>query len=103
MQVVIYKSFFFKRSIEIALWKLNKTKRQRKFLSEHTLLKKQNEQVKQSYWRVWSWLRTNAGGVPNTCKSSEHLRACSQMLAADGWVTRGQPAYKTGITSGNRS
>ena len=21
--------------------------------------------------RVWSWLRTNAGGVPNTCKSSE--------------------------------
>ena len=26
---------------------------------------------KQSFlWRVWSWLRTNAGGVPNTCKSS---------------------------------
>ena len=23
--------------------------------------------------RVWSWLRTNAGGVPNTCKSSENL------------------------------
>ena len=21
--------------------------------------------------RVWSWLRTNAGGVPNTCKSNE--------------------------------
>ena len=21
--------------------------------------------------RVWSWLRMNAGGVPNTCKSSE--------------------------------
>ena len=22
------------------------------------------------YWRVWSWLRTNAGGMPNTCKSN---------------------------------
>ena len=22
-------------------------------------------------WRVWSWLRTNAGGVSYTCKSSE--------------------------------
>ena len=22
------------------------------------------------YLRVWSWLRTNAGGVPNTCKSN---------------------------------
>ena len=21
--------------------------------------------------RVWSWLRMNAGGVPNTCKSNE--------------------------------
>ena len=23
------------------------------------------------YQRVWSWLRTNAGGAPNTCKSNE--------------------------------
>ena len=23
-------------------------------------------------WRVWSWLRTNAGGVLNTCKSKEN-------------------------------
>ena len=22
------------------------------------------------FWRVWSWLRTNAGGMPNTCKSN---------------------------------
>ena len=35
--------------------------------------------------RVWSWLRMNAGGVPNTCKSSDSLRR----RAADGWVTRG--------------
>ena len=25
------------------------------------------------YMRVWSWLRMNAGGVPNTCKSNEVL------------------------------
>ena len=24
-----------------------------------------------SLWRVWSWLRVNAGGVPNTCKSND--------------------------------
>ena len=22
------------------------------------------------FWRVWSWLRINAGGMPNTCKSN---------------------------------
>ena len=26
-----------------------------------------------NYLRVRSWLRMNAGGVPNTCKSSEKL------------------------------
>ena len=27
--------------------------------------------------RVWSWLRTNAGGMPNTCKSNEKLSSDS--------------------------
>ena len=27
--------------------------------------------LKKYYWRVWSWLRTNAGGMLNTCKSYE--------------------------------
>ena len=27
-------------------------------------------QSKYNILRVWSWLRTNAGGVPNTCKSN---------------------------------
>ena len=35
--------------------------------------------------RVWSWLRTNAGGRPNTCKSN----GCSNTLVAHGRVTRG--------------
>ena len=44
--------------------------------------------------RVRSWLRMNAGGVLNTCKSSEAIiRKFSDGrmidLAADGWVTRG--------------
>ena len=56
--------------------------------------------------RVWSWLRTNAGGVLNTCKSNEDAaRKFSDGIAvdwvADGWVTREQPAYKRGITAGN--
>ena len=42
-------------------------------------------------WRVWSWLRTNAGGVPNTCKSNGEFRRVylEKFLVADGWVTRG--------------
>ena len=38
-------------------------------------------------WRVWSWLRMNAGGAPNTCKSSEKVPS-GMSTAADGWVTR---------------
>ena len=31
-------------------------------------------EIKQGFYlRVWSWLRMNAGGVPNTCKSSEKI------------------------------
>ena len=30
--------------------------------------------LRYNFLRVWSWLRTNAGGVPNTCKSNENRR-----------------------------
>ena len=53
---------------------------------------------KQLNLRVWFWLRMNAGGVLNTCKSNGHRGACSSMLVADGWVTREQPAHIRGIT-----
>ena len=52
-------------------------------------------------WRVWSWLRMNAGGVHNTFKSNGQGGACSSELVADGWVTREQPAFGSGITQGN--
>ena len=44
--------------------------------------------------RVWSWLRMNAGGVPNTCKSNEaiEMKFSDEFeidWVADGWVTRG--------------
>ena len=60
-----------------------------------------DEIAKQLFWpnqtlyqRVWSWLRMNAGGVLNTCKSNEALSLDSSDegdgdLVADGWVTRG--------------
>ena len=45
--------------------------------------------------RVWSWLRMNAGGVPNTCKSNEalpgNLRRNRKWLSggrvSNAWVT----------------
>ena len=29
-----------------------------------------SKEFRYNFLRVWSWLRTNAGGVPNTCKSN---------------------------------
>ena len=57
-------------------------------------------QVKGLNTRVWSWLRTNAGGVLNTCKSNEdQLEACFWLIrVADGWVTREQSVSYRGIT-----
>src|SRR5438445_12346757 len=39
-----------------------------------------------NHWRVCSWLRTNAGGVPNTCKS--YGTGGNSGSVADGCVTR---------------
>ena len=62
---------------------------------------KRDEIASSDFWpektlltRVWSWLRMNAGGVPNTCKSNEALVFDSSDedtcdWVADGWVTRG--------------
>ena len=39
-------------------------------------------------WRVWFWLRLNAGGVLNTCKSYAKGTSVPSKVA-HGWVTRG--------------
>ena len=52
-----------------------------------------------NFLRVWSWLRTNAGGVPNTCKSNGVI--LRGHLVANGWVTREKPASQWGTTVGN--
>src|SRR5699024_12481855 len=46
------------------------------------------------FWRVRSWLRTNAGGVPNTCKSSARsgqspFGVCVRGTSG-GWVSRSE-------------
>ena len=64
-----------------------------------------SEETSNFNMRVWSWLRMNAGGVPNTCKSNGTIRRWFRSdpysLVADGWVTRGQPASHWGIAAGN--
>ena len=39
-------------------------------------------------WRVWSWLRMNASGRLNTCKSRGSTGSNTWWRPADGWVTR---------------
>ena len=70
----------------------NETTRKRK-ICQHLRCKHFDEGSKLNL-RVWSWLRMNAGGVLNTCKSNEALYLISSEWrfcdwVADGWVTRG--------------
>ena len=54
-------------------------------------------------WRVWSWLRMNASGRLNTCKSRGSINiACNVWWRpAHGCVTRMQPTCNRGITLRN--
>lgn len=38
-------------------------------------------------WRVWSWLRLNAGGMLNTCKSNGSTRKLAFLVASGGRVS----------------
>ena len=44
-------------------------------------------------WRVWSWLRMNASGRLNTCKSNGNIGACTRWRVAHGCVTRMQSTF----------
>ena len=62
--------------------------------------------VKNISRRVWSWLRMNAGGMLNTCKSYAFHFVYKMKRVADGWVTRknlpfgeGQPLETVANTS----
>ena len=54
-------------------------------------------------WRVWSWLRMNASGRLNTCKSrgSGDCACTICRRPAHGCVTRMQPTCNRGITLRN--
>ena len=100
-------------SQRVGLWKLNKVSTNqmcrvfnhdviwsKTFAKSIRLITKIIESYSSSYifyMRVWSWLRMNAGGVPNTCKSYALAQlidgACTWLTmdhqwVADGWVTR---------------
>ena len=53
-------------------------------------------------WRVWSWLRMNASGRLNTCKSRGSTSSNTWWRPAHGCVTRMQPTHKWVITLRNR-
>ena len=123
---ILKKLNFFKKSVDIPTnkWYINKRLNERDFKKREIVLWKLSKtsiwvaglktnlnKVKYNFfWRVWSWLRMNAGGMPKTCKSNEEAQwrwsACTKLdldslLVADGWVTRGWPTFKLGITIGN--
>ena len=50
--------------------------------------------------RVRSWLRMNAGGVPNTCKSSGDKLKPSDSYLSGGWVRN---AWRTCPSQGDNS
>ena len=56
-----------------------------------------------NFLRVWSWLRTNAGGVPNTCKSNEALY--SEIRQRILWLSGGRVSnvWATCLSVGDNS
>ena len=86
---------------QVVLWKLNSQANKIQMLwkkATEQWIKEELEKLFVKYLRrVWSWLRTNAGGMPNTCKSNGRrqgiLRKELPELVADGWVTRGEPTF----------
>ena len=75
------KLFCWKFQTSLRMWKMTETLSFRHFetgLSTKIVkwVKSLFHRVSDIYFwqrRVWSWLRTNAGGVPHTCKSNEKL------------------------------
>ena len=51
-----------------------------------------------NFLRVWSWLRTNAGGVPNTCKSNG-VKSFGFLLSGE----RVSNAWETCLSVGDNS
>ena len=51
------------------------------------------ELIDSPLWRVWSWLRTNAGGVPNTCKSSGMMKKLASSDFSGGRVSNTWATY----------
>ena len=51
-----------------------------------------------NFLRVWSWLRTNAGGVPNTCKSNG-VKSFGFLLSGE----RVSNAWRTCLSVGDNS
>ena len=49
-------------------------------------------------WRVWSWLRLNAGGRLNTCKSNGSRRKLAFLLTSGGRVSN---AWESGLWRGD--
>ena len=66
-------------------------------------IKSGQTQSKRNYigWRVWSWLRMNAGGRLNTCKSNGNSTSNSSWRVAHGCVTRMQPTHNRNKTLRN--
>ena len=52
-------------------------------------------------WRVWSWLRMNASGRLNTCKSRGSTGSNTGWRPANGCGTRTQLTLEWGIAQGN--
>ena len=79
-------------------WKLNNNKirqevYEKELLSNPKRTRKREKEIRMNLrndklWRVWSWLRINAGGVHNTFKSNGERQLRLRQSVADGWVTR---------------
>ena len=73
-------------------------------LQTQNLISTADEVVLIPFLRVWSWLRTNAGGVPNTCKSNgDHTDGGFGQRKYDLSGGRASNAWVTCLSEGDNS
>ena len=83
-------------------WKKLSVKSKSNFRRQSFKREPKKLQLKNLKWRVWSWLRLNAGGRLNTCKSNGNGRKLASWLTSGGRVSNTWgAAWMRGTTPGN--
>ena len=95
-----WKRYRIKKNAKTAIFTSRGRNKDSQFVKWVLSLKETSRFNTESNTRVWSWLRTNAGGVPNTCKSSGDMEELALKYPSGGRVSN---AWATCLKQGDNA